>query len=149
MRAWKQTCQRDVDGGSVLTCLAEWAAQFYDDSSPARVTDVLVAFAFVAGLNFAAAGPATTAALLCGGEEERPSASRRARLLARALLDSMAEKRREDHGPSPAVFEPSPSPSGGLPRTRGAGVTEGDAFAPRLAEAVWGDFGPAVYGQGR
>jgi hypothetical protein len=43
MRARKQTGPRHVDGGSVLRCLAEWAAQFHHDSSPARVTDVLVA----------------------------------------------------------------------------------------------------------
>lgn len=109
MRARKQTGPRQVDPGAVFIYLSEWAAQFHDDSSPARVTDVLVAFAFVAGLSFAAAGPAATAALLCRVEEEMPSASKRARSLARVLLDSMAEKPGEDHGPSPALFEPSSS----------------------------------------
>jgi hypothetical protein len=89
--------------------VSEWAAQFHDDSSPARVTDVLVAFAFVAGVSFAAAGPATAGAFLCRVEEEMPSAAKLARSLARALLDSMADGRREDCGPGTAAFEPSPS----------------------------------------
>lgn len=100
MRAREQTGSRHMDAGVVLPCLAEWAAKFYDDSSPARVTDVLVAFAFVAGVSFAAAGPADAAALLCRVEEEMPSASKRARLLARALLDAMADDPREDHDPT-------------------------------------------------
>ncbi|TET53646.1 MAG: hypothetical protein E3J64_03240 [Anaerolineales bacterium] len=99
MTARTQTGPRQVDPGAVFIYLSEWAAQFHDDSSPARVTDVLVAFAFVAGVSFAAAGPAATATLLCWVEEEMPSASKRARLLARALLDSMAENPREVHGP--------------------------------------------------
>jgi hypothetical protein len=98
-----------VDPGAVFTCLSEWAAQFHDDASPARVTDVLVAFTFVAGLSFAAAGPAAAADFLWRVEEEMPSASKLARSLAGALLDSMAEKPREDQGPRPTVFEPSPS----------------------------------------
>jgi hypothetical protein len=109
MTARKQTGSRQVDPGAVFTHLSEWAAQFHDDSSPARVTDVLLAFAFIAGLSFAAAGPAAAADLLCRVEEEMPSASKRARLLARTLLDSMPEEPREDHGPSPAEFERSPS----------------------------------------
>ena len=87
MTARKQVGPQQVDPGAVLTRLTEWAAQFHDDSSRARVTDVLVAFAFVAGLRFAATGPAVAAAFLCRVEEEMPSTGKRARLLARALLD--------------------------------------------------------------
>ena len=109
MTARKQTGPRRVGPGAVFIYLSEWAAQFHDDASPARVTDVLVAFTFVAGLSFAAAGPAATAALLHWVEEEMPSASKLARVLARALLDSAVDEPREDCGRGPAVFEPTPS----------------------------------------
>ena len=108
MTAWKQVGPQQVDPGAVLTRLTEWAAQFHDDSSRARVTDVLVAFAFVAGLRFAAAGPAAAAAFLCRVEEEMPSTGKRARLLARALLDSTMKGLGEDQNTNPAVCEPSP-----------------------------------------
>jgi hypothetical protein len=108
MTARKRARSPQVDPGAVFTCVSEWAAQFHDESSPAQVTDVLVAFAFVAGVSFAAAGPATAGAFLCRVEEEMPSASKLARLLARALLDSTVDEPREDRGPGPAVFEPSP-----------------------------------------
>lgn len=109
MTARKQTGPRQVNPGAVFTCLSEWAAQFHDDASPARVTDVLVAFTFVAGLSFAAAGPAAAADFLCRVEEEMPSASKLARSLAGALLDSTVDEPREDCGRGPAVLEPSPS----------------------------------------
>ncbi len=109
MTARKQTGPRRVDPGTVFMYLSEWAAQFHDDASPARVTDVLVAFTFVAGLSFGAVGPAAAADFLCWVEEEMPSASKLAQSLARALLDSMADEPREDCGRGPAVFEPSPS----------------------------------------
>lgn len=109
MTARKQAGPPQVDPGAVFTCVSEWAAQFHDDSSPAKVTDVLVAFTFVAGVSFAAAGPAAAAAFLRRVEEEMPSASKLAQSLARALLDSIANEPREDCGPGAAVFEPSPS----------------------------------------
>lgn len=109
MTARKQAGPPQVDPGAVFTCVSEWAAQFHDDSSPAKVTDVLVAFTFVAGVSFAAAGPAAAAAFLRRVEEEMPSASKLAQSLAQALLDSTANEPREDCGPGAAVFEPSPS----------------------------------------
>ncbi len=108
MTARKQTGWRRVNPGAVFASLSEWAAQFHDDASPARVTDVLVAFAFVAGLSFAATGPAAAADFLCRVEEEMPSASKLGRSVARALLDSMGDEPREDCGRGPAVFEPRP-----------------------------------------
>lgn len=109
MTARKQAGPRQVDPGAVFRHVSEWAAQFHDDSSPARVTDVLVAFTFVAGVSFAAAGPATAAAFLRRVEEEMPSAGKLARSLARALLDSTADEEQEDCGPGATAFEPSPS----------------------------------------
>ncbi len=77
--------------GAIFTYLAEWAAQFHDRSSPTQVTDVLVSFAFLVGVNFGAANPPVSAAFLRQMEKEMPSASRKACQLARAMLDSQSE----------------------------------------------------------
>jgi hypothetical protein len=98
-----------VDPGTVFTYVSAWAAQFHDDASPARVTDVLVAFAFVAGVSFAAAGPEAAAAFLRRVKEEMPSAGKLAQSLSRTLLDSAVDEPRDDCGHGPAVFRPSPS----------------------------------------
>ena len=92
MTARERAGSPQVDPGAVFTYVSGWAAQFRDDSSPAQVTDVLVAFAFVAGVSFAAAGPVPAAAFLRRVEEDMPSASKLARSLARALLESMMDE---------------------------------------------------------
>ncbi len=75
----------ETDPAAVLTHLTRWAAKFHDDVSPAAVTDVLVSFAFLVGLNVAAADPVFAAALLSRTEEGMPSAAVDARTLALSL----------------------------------------------------------------
>ncbi len=98
--AEEQTVPQDVDPGALLAHVTGWADRFHDDSSPASVTDVLVAFAFVAGLRFAASGPAATDALLRRMEEEMPAVGMHARLLTSTLLDSPAWSTRENQSAS-------------------------------------------------
>lgn len=79
----------------MFTYLTEWAAKFHSDSSPAQVTDVLVAFSFLVGINLGTANASLSAAFLRQMEKEMPSASRQARALARAMLDSRADDPKE------------------------------------------------------
>ncbi len=79
---------RGLDPGAMFAYLTEWAAKFHDDSSPAPVTDVLVAFAFLVGVNLGTANAGVSAAFLRRMEKEMPAASGQARQLARAMLDS-------------------------------------------------------------
>ncbi len=75
-----------LDPMAMLAYLREWVAEFCDDASPAQVTDVLVVFAFLVGLNVAAARPEYVERLLRLMWEEIPSASQHARSLADALV---------------------------------------------------------------
>jgi hypothetical protein len=71
---------------AMLAYLREWVAEFCDDASPAQVTDILVVFAFLVGLNVASARPEYVERLLRLMREEIPSASQHARSLADALV---------------------------------------------------------------
>lgn len=77
--------------GAMFAYVTEWAAQFHDSSSPPQVTDVLVSFSFLVGVNFGAGNPPVSAAFLRQMEKEQPSANRKARQLAKAMLDSQTE----------------------------------------------------------
>jgi hypothetical protein len=83
----------NLDPLVMLTCLQKWAAAFCDDASPAQVTHILVAFAFLVGLNVAAARPEHVEGLLRIMHEEMPSANEHARSLADALV-----RQDHDHG---------------------------------------------------
>lgn len=109
MTGQRQTGPISVDTGAVFALLTEWAAQFHDDSSPAQVTDVLMVFAFVAGLNLALAGPEAAVAFLRWLEVEMPSAGQHARSLAQRMLDSMTREQRQDLRPGLAELGPSHS----------------------------------------
>jgi hypothetical protein len=76
-----------LDPMAMLACLRQWVAEFCDDASPAQVTDILVVFAFLVGLNVAAARPEYVEQLLYLISEEIPSASQHARSLADALVE--------------------------------------------------------------
>ncbi len=89
--------------------MTAWAGRFHDDSSPASVTDVLVAFAFIAGLRFAASGPAATDALLRRMEEEMPAVGEHARLLASTLLDSGPDRHERTKALTPAPVDTRPA----------------------------------------
>jgi hypothetical protein len=64
----------------------QWVAEFCDDASPAQVTDVLVVFAFLVGLNVAATRPQYIETIFRLMQEEIPSASQHARSIADALV---------------------------------------------------------------
>jgi hypothetical protein len=71
---------------AMLAYLRQWVGEFCDDASPAQVTDVLVVFAFLVGLNVAAARPEYVETILRLMQEEIPSASQHARSMADALV---------------------------------------------------------------
>ncbi len=76
---------RRTDPAVVFEHLTRWAAKFHDDLSPAAVTDVLVVFALIVGLNMAVADPAFAVALVSRIKEQMPSAAEDARMLAVSL----------------------------------------------------------------
>ena len=78
------------DPPTALTCLKGWAGRFYDDSSPAKVTDVLVVFAFVVGVEMASAHPDEAAALLQHVRVTMPSAGAEASRVASTLVEPRA-----------------------------------------------------------
>lgn len=86
MDAREQIDRPEVDPTAVFARLTEWTAQFHDEFSPARVTDVLVVFAFLVGLSLAATGPAFAEALLRQLEDKMPSASEHARSIVQGML---------------------------------------------------------------
>ncbi len=96
--AEEKTVPQDVDPGALLAHVTGWADRFHDDSSPASVTDVLVAFAFIARLRFASSRPAATDALVRRMEQMMPAVGKHARLLTSTLLDSPAWSIRENQG---------------------------------------------------
>jgi len=94
--------------GAMFTYLTEWTAKFHDSSSPTQVTDVLVSFAFLVGVNLGAANPPVSAAFLRQMETEMPSANGKARQLARAMLDSIVRTSREVCDGSAAALDRPP-----------------------------------------
>src|SRR3989304_5402441 len=107
MRAQERIDLPDVDAAAVFAYVKAGAAPFHDDFSPAQVTDVLVAFAFVMGMSLALGHPNFAAAFLHRLEEEMPSASASARTTVQAMLDSLKVTRNGSRRSGPSAHGPS------------------------------------------
>ncbi len=76
---------RELDPMAALGHLLQWAGQYYDDASPAHVTDVLIVFAFMAGLSIASVDQARSAELFRRLVRQCPEAGRSAAALGMAI----------------------------------------------------------------
>ena len=77
----------EVSPAVVLSRLTGWTAAYRADPCPGAVADVLVSFAFLAGLQAGAKRPETARRILRRVSEEQPSAYRRSADLALELVD--------------------------------------------------------------